>query len=57
MQVLHITEGEEPPEAHDARVRLCQYEANETPLTATVVDRSPPKGTFRTLGETLLDDT
>ena len=54
MQTLCIREGEEPPEANDARVRLLAQYANETPLTAFLVDPGSSTGTPGTLGKTLL---
>lgn len=54
VQVLHISEGEEPPEHNDARVRLCQQYADETPLTAFLVDTCSSMGPPGTLGRTLL---
>jgi hypothetical protein len=57
VQILRITELEETPEARDARVRLCQQKADETSLTGSLVDGSPPNGTFTTLGKALLHGT
>jgi hypothetical protein len=41
VQVLHINEGEEPPEANDERVRLRQQYADETPLTSFLLPSGP----------------
>jgi hypothetical protein len=54
VQVLYIGEGEEPPEANDARVRLCQQYADETPLIAFLVGTGSSTGTPGTLSKTLL---
>ena len=56
VHVLRIKEGEEPPEANDERVRLCQQYTDETPLTSFLflVGPSSSTGTPGTLGKTLL---
>jgi len=54
VQILHITEGEEP-EANDPRVRLCRQHCwRDVADCIFLVDGGSSESTPRALGETLL---